>query len=175
MISNASRNPGNFLLFLSTWNSPRASSSGSLGILGGRRYLYSSPPPLKGSTEVKVKVFVAQSCLTLCNPVDCSPPDSSVHGILQARILEWVATSFPGSLPDPGIDPTSSALQVDSLPSEPPGKPPKEVLRLLQLHTKTSQIDVETTCQDVQASPVLSLSFLAPSCYSTYTCFKVPV
>ena len=32
-----------------------------------------------------------QSCLTLCDPVDCSPPDSSVHGILQARILEWVA------------------------------------------------------------------------------------
>ena len=37
---------------------------------------------------------VAQSCLTLCNPVDCSPPGSSVHGILQARILEWVAISF---------------------------------------------------------------------------------
>ena len=34
---------------------------------------------------------VAQSCLTLCNPMDCSPPDSSAHGILQARILEWVA------------------------------------------------------------------------------------
>ena len=32
-----------------------------------------------------------QSCLTLCNPVDCSPPGSSLHGILQARILEWVA------------------------------------------------------------------------------------
>ena len=37
---------------------------------------------------------VAQSCLTLCDPVDCSPPDSSIHGILQARILEWVAISF---------------------------------------------------------------------------------
>ena len=37
---------------------------------------------------------VAQSCLTLCDPVDCSPPGSSVHGILQARILEWVAISF---------------------------------------------------------------------------------
>ena len=35
-----------------------------------------------------------QSCLTLCDPMDCSPPDSSVHGILQARILEWVAISF---------------------------------------------------------------------------------
>ena len=39
----------------------------------------------------KVKV---KSCLTLCDPVDCSPPGSSVHGILQARILEWVAISF---------------------------------------------------------------------------------
>ena len=37
---------------------------------------------------------IAQSCPTLCDPVDCSPPGSSVHGILQARILEWVAISF---------------------------------------------------------------------------------
>ena len=37
---------------------------------------------------------VPQSCLTLCDPMDCSPPGSSVHGILQARILEWVAISF---------------------------------------------------------------------------------
>ena len=37
---------------------------------------------------------VAQSCPTLCDPMDCSPPGSSVHGILQARILEWVAISF---------------------------------------------------------------------------------
>ena len=36
----------------------------------------------------------AQSCLTLCDPMDCSPPGSSVHGILQARVLEWIAISF---------------------------------------------------------------------------------
>ena len=42
----------------------------------------------------KVKVLVAQSCPTLCDPMDCSPPGSWVHGILQARILEWVAISF---------------------------------------------------------------------------------
>ena len=41
-----------------------------------------------------VYVLVAQSCPILCTPVDCSPPDSSVHGIFQARILEWVAISF---------------------------------------------------------------------------------
>ena len=40
------------------------------------------------------KVLVVQSCLTLCNPIDDSPPDSSVDGILQARILEWVAIPF---------------------------------------------------------------------------------
>jgi len=44
--------------------------------------------------SVQVKVLVAQSCPTLCDPVDCSPPGSSVHGILQARILEWAAISF---------------------------------------------------------------------------------
>ena len=44
--------------------------------------------------EKKVKVLVAQSCLTLCDPIDCSPPGSSVRGILQARILEWVAIPF---------------------------------------------------------------------------------
>ena len=42
----------------------------------------------------KKKNFIAQSCLTLCDPVDCSPSGSSVHGILQARILEWFATRF---------------------------------------------------------------------------------
>jgi len=40
---------------------------------------------------MKVKVLVVQSCLTLCNTMDCSLPGSSVHGILQARILDWVA------------------------------------------------------------------------------------
>ena len=41
--------------------------------------------------KYSVCVLVAQSCLTLCNPMDCRPPSFSVHGILQARILEWVA------------------------------------------------------------------------------------
>ena len=66
---------------------------------------------------------VAKLCLTLCDPMDCSLPGSSVHGILQARILEWVAMSFSRDLSDPGIKPRSHALQADSLLSEPPGKP----------------------------------------------------
>ena len=50
-----------------------------------------------------------QSCLTLCDPMDCSPPGSSVHGILQARIVEWLPCSPPGDLPDPGIKLASCA------------------------------------------------------------------
>ena len=44
--------------------------------------------------KVKSESEVAQSCLTLCNPMDCSLPGSSVHGIFQARVLEWVAIAF---------------------------------------------------------------------------------
>ena len=63
------------------------------------------------------KVKVAQSCLTLCDPMDL------VHGILQARILEWVA--FPSSRRSSirGVKPGSPALQVNSLPAELPVKP----------------------------------------------------
>ena len=58
--------------------------------------------------ENKMKALVAQSCPTLCNPMGCSLPGSSVCEILQARILEWVAMpSPPGDLPDLGIEPVS--------------------------------------------------------------------
>ena len=49
------------------------------------------------------------SCFQLCNPMDCSSPASSVHGILQARILEWVTMLSSRDLPDPGIKPVSLA------------------------------------------------------------------
>ena len=52
-----------------------------------------------------VKSF--QSCPTLFNLTDSSPPGSSVHGILQARILEWLSCPPPGGLPDPGVEPQS--------------------------------------------------------------------
>ena len=58
---------------------------------------------------LKVKVKVAQSCLTLCNPMDHSLPGSSVQGILQARILEWVAISYSRGPFWPGIEPESLA------------------------------------------------------------------
>ena len=66
----------------------------------------------------KVKVIVAQSGPSLCDPMDCGPPGFCVHGILQARILEWVASPFSGDFPNPGVEPRSPALQADSLPSE---------------------------------------------------------
>ena len=59
------------------------------------------------SGDVCVHAKSLQSCPTLCNPINCGTPGSSVRGILQARILEWVAISTPGDLPDPGIKPAS--------------------------------------------------------------------
>ena len=55
-------------------------------------------------------MYCAQSCQTLCNPMGCSLPGSSVPGVLQARILEWVAIPSPGDLTGPGIKPRSPAL-----------------------------------------------------------------
>ena len=69
------------------------------------------------------KVFVTQSCPTLCISIDCSPPGSTVHRILQARILEWVAFPFSRGSSQLEIEPKSPALQADSLLFEPPGKP----------------------------------------------------
>ena len=145
-------------------------------------------PGLEQLCEINVKSEVAQSCLTLWDLMDCSLPHSPIHGIFQARLLEWVAISFsrgssrprdrtrvslivsrcftvwatrevkwkllmcptlcdpmdcivqwnsPGQntgvgsvsllqgiyLPNPGMEPRSPALQVDSLPAEPQGKP----------------------------------------------------
>ena len=66
---------------------------------------------------------VSQLRPTLCDPMDYSPPGSSVHGILLAKILEWVAISFSRGSSPPRDRTGSPALQADSLPSEPPGKP----------------------------------------------------
>ena len=71
----------------------------------------------------KVKVKFAQMCLILCNSMDWSLPGSSVHGLFQAKVLEWVPFPFTKDIPDPGIKPRSLALQADALPSEPRGKP----------------------------------------------------
>ena len=69
------------------------------------------------------KVLVALFCPSLCDPIDCSPAGSFVHGILQARILEWTAISFSRGSSRPGIEPRSPALHAASFLSESPGKP----------------------------------------------------
>ena len=73
--------------------------------------------------KVKSESEVAQSYPTFGDPMDCSLPGFSLHGIFQARVLEWGAISFSGDLPDPGVKPRSPILQADALLSEPPGKP----------------------------------------------------
>ena len=81
-------------------------------------------PPEK-PRHFSVRVLVAQICVTLCGPVDSVLPGSSVRGILLRAHLSGLPFPPPGDLPDPGIKPRSSALQADSLLSEPRGKPQK--------------------------------------------------
>ena len=80
---------------------------------------------------------------TFCNPMDYSPPDFSVHGILQARILEWVAMFSSRVSSWPGIEPTSltsPALAGGSLPLKPPGKPGWLVLLTLNHGSSLSYV-----------------------------------
>ena len=69
-------------------------------------------------------------------PMGYSPPGSSVHGISQARILEWVAIPYPGDLPDPGIEPTSlefPALADEFLIAAPAGKPLNYSIKIISV------------------------------------------
>ena len=69
---------------------------------------------------------IAQSCPTLCDPMDCRPPGSSIHGFPRQEYWSGLPFPSPGDLPDPGIEPKSLTLQADTLTSEPPGKPIKK-------------------------------------------------
>ena len=104
-------------------------------------------------------MLVVQSCPTLCNPMNCSPLGSSVCGIVHARILELVVISFSkGSfrscLKDPVREPRSLALQADSLPSEPSGKP-KNILHVQLLQS----CPIFATPRTVARQPPLSMGF----------------
>ena len=68
-------------------------------------YPYHKRPP--GEIYVCLHVKLLQSCPTLCNPMNCSPPGSSVHEIFQERIWEWDPWPLPGDLPNPGTEPMS--------------------------------------------------------------------
>ena len=67
----------------------------------------------------KESYSLSHLCLTLCNPMDCSLPGSSVHGILQVKVLEWVAISFSKGSSWPRAWIWYPALQADGLPFEP--------------------------------------------------------
>ena len=108
------------------------------------RNVYLGLPPFFGwvvcffNIEPHESKIVSQSVVSeSLGPMDCSPPGSSVHEILQARTQEWEAIPSPGDLPDPRTEPRSAALQGDSLLSEPPGKPfnPKKVFSILKSFT----------------------------------------
>ena len=91
---------------------------------------------------------VAQSCLTLCDPMDCSLPVSSVHGI--PRREYWSGLPFPslGDLPHPGIKHGSPTLQADSLPSKPPGKNSLVIVSVAQsCPTLYDLMDWTVSCQ----------------------------
>ena len=75
--------------------------------------------------HLKVKVLVAQLCPNVWEPVDCSPPGSSLHGILQARILEWVAVSYPKESSHPR-DQTQVSHIAGRLSSEPTSSDSKD-------------------------------------------------
>ena len=103
----------------STWRPLHPSStSHSWGTQPGLGSELGTEEEWKVTMEWKVKVKDTQSCPTICDPMG-----HTVHGILQATILEWVAVPFSRDFPNPGIEPRSLTLQVDSLPAEPPGKP----------------------------------------------------
>ena len=79
---------------------------------------------------------IAQSCPTLCYPMEYSPPVCSVHGIIQAGILEWVAISFSRGYSQSRDQTQVSCIAADALTSEPPGKPNQLVRRYLNLKKK---------------------------------------
>ena len=79
--------------------------------------------PKKSESEV------AQSCPTLCDPMDCTYQDPPSMGFSRQECWSGLPFPSPGDLPNPGIEPGSSALQADALPSEPPGKSPKKSQR----------------------------------------------
>ena len=89
----------------------------------------------------KVKVFVIQSCPAVCDPMDCSPPGSSVH---RQEYQSGLPFPSPRDLPNPGIEPKSPTLKADSLLSEPPGKP--LVYTILQSIMYVIALCVKTQC-----------------------------
>ena len=116
---------------------------------------------------------VAQSCLTLCNPMDSSLPGSAIMGFSRQEYWSGLPFPSPGNLPNLGIEPGSPALQTDALPSEPLGKP-KALINLIFLPTSAASPPHQPAC--TMSSIFLSLSlllvyFLPQIIYSLFDCF----
>ena len=108
-------------LFHGNWSELSFLPPGDLADLGSENV----SPALQMDSSLLSNCVCVFSHVQLCDPMDCSLPVSSVHGILQARILEWVAVPSPGNLPNPGIEPTSlasPALAGILFTTEPPAK-----------------------------------------------------
>ena len=95
--------------------------------------------------------------------MDCSPPGSSIHGMFQARVLEWVAISFSRGSSRPTDRTGSPALQADVLPSKPPGTKVVYIIR-----NGTKQHHVPTDEDDVPALPQRRTRFPQISCWVTH-------
>ena len=125
------------------------------------------------SLERRPEFWVLQ-CLTLCDPVDYSPPGSSVHGILQARILGWVAISFSisgvgfhfllqGIFPTGGLNPSLLCLlhwQADSLSLYHLGSPSATVGYHVRSQWREIYLEVEWLCQTQKPPAILKAVFV---------------
>ena len=100
---------------------------------------------------------VTKSHLTLCDPMDCSPLGSSVRGISQARIMEWVAISFCRGSSHHG-DRTCISCIAGGLFTEPPGKTPEKTLLLLLL-SRFSRVQLFVTPRTVAQQASLPMEF----------------
>ena len=116
---------------------------------------------------VVIKVFVTQLCLTVCDPMDCSLPGFSVHGVLQTRILEWVSIPFSKGSSWSG----SHALWADSLPSEPQWKPSVWGTKSWKMKGKSFPIQVSA---ETWLWYLLSLGHLASECETINFCCSKP-
>ena len=99
-------------------------------------------------------MLVTQSCPTLRDPTNCSPPSSSVHGILQARILDWIVISFSRGSSQPRIKPRPLTLLADSLLSQPP-----HFLKYITSSAAWLQPHMRVCLHDLCPSPSIYLPF----------------
>ena len=99
----------------------------------------------KNSNYTGVDVLIAQLCQTLCNLMDCSPPGSSVHGIFQVRILEWVTISFFRESSQSRDQTWVSCIALRFVQSEPPGNTGFSQVVLMVKNTPVNARDIRDT------------------------------